>query len=328
MKGRADHLVLLFHSVDDRKLHSFADLGNIHPFLFEKAIGALKKDFEVVGLDEMVDVLSGGFPVKERLLAVTFDDGPKSYAVNALPVMEALGIPSTCFLITDCIDNEAVYWRYFFNYCVLSGFGKKLASIVGKEYGKAVTEEEILRATRKEFSKEKNACIMERAMQELVSEDEYREKESDLFLSESDIVSLKNNPLVSLGIHTRTHPVMSRLSDSEIMDEISGSVDFYERNIGTGTPMFSVPFGRLYRDYDDRTVIAAGDCSLKVILSAYGGGNSPGQPLYNVRRIPVTEAMLADGSAAFVRRLRECAGAVDYAGAERKLDEAVSSYRR
>jgi len=324
MKGRADHLVLLFHTVDDRKLHSFADLGNIHPFLFEKAIGALKKDFDVVGLDEMVDVLSGDLPVKERLLAVTFDDGPKSYAVNALPVMEALGMPSTCFLITDCIGDKAIYWRYFFNYCIHSGFGKKLASIVGEEYGKAVTEEEILRATRKEFSKEKNACIMERAMQELVSEDEYREIESDLFPSESDIVSLKNNPLVSLGIHTRTHPVMLRMSSSEIMEEISGSIDFYKQNIGNGTPVFSVPFGRLYKDYDERTVLAAGDLSLKVVLSAHGGSNSPGQPLYNIRRIPVTEEMLADGSEAFIRKLKEKAGTVDYAEAERKLDEAVS----
>jgi peptidoglycan/xylan/chitin deacetylase (PgdA/CDA1 family) len=324
MRGLADRLVLLFHTVDDRKLRSFEGLGNIHPSLFEKAIGALRKNYDIVGLDEMVSVLAGGIPGNERLLAVTFDDGPKSYAVNALPVMETLGIPSTCFLITDCIGERAVYWRYFFNYCVRSGFGKALASIAGEEYGMAVPEEEVLRITRIRFSKEKNARIMHRIMAEIVSEDEYRDAETGLFLAETDIGELKKNPLVSLGIHTRTHPVMSGLSDSEIMDEISGGLDFYKHNIGAGAPMFSIPFGRLYRDYDERTVLAARGLSLKVVFSAYGGGNAPGQPLYNIRRIPVTEDMLEEGPDEFIRRIQQRAGATDYAEAERNLDEAVS----
>jgi len=319
MKGRADHLVLLFHTVDDRRLHSFADLGNIHPFLFEKAIGALKKDFEVVGLDEMVDVFSGDLPVKERLLAVTFDDGPKSYAVNALPVMEALGIPSTCFLITDCIGDRGVYWRYFFNYCIRRGLGKAISSLASEEYGMRVPENEILRVTRIGFSKDRNAQLMGRVMKELVSEKEYREAETGLFLADNDIAELKKNPLVLFGIHTRTHPVMSRLSDAEIMGEISGSVDFFKRNVGTKTPMFSVPFGRLYKDYDERTILAAEDLSLKVVLSAYGGGNSPGQPLCNIRRIPVSEEMIKEGPAEFLRRLEAMGTANDYREAEERL---------
>jgi peptidoglycan/xylan/chitin deacetylase (PgdA/CDA1 family) len=324
MKGRADHLVLLFHSVDDRKLHSFADLGNIHPFLFEKAIGALKKDFEVVGLNEMVDVLSGDLPVKERLLAVTFDDGPKSYAVNALPVMEALGIPSTCFLITDCIGDKAIYWRYFFNYCIHSGFGEALASIASEEFGKTIPEEEILKVTRVEFSKEKSARMMDSVMKELISEKEYREAETGLFLSDADIRELKNNSHVNLGIHTRTHPVMSRLSDSEIMDEMSGSLDYYEQSLGIDEPMFSIPFGRLYKDYDERTVLAAGDLSLKVVLSAYGGDNARGQPLYNIRRIPVREEMIKEGPAEFLRRLEAMGTANDYREAEERLYRKIS----
>ena len=53
--------------------------------------------------------------------------------------------------------------------------------------------------------------------------------------------------------------------------------------------MFSMPFGRLFKDYDERAIAIAKTLSINVVLSAYGGGNAEGQPLYNIRRISVHE---------------------------------------
>ena len=85
--------VLLFHSTDDRDLLSLKDLGNIRPELFEKLIVRLKKEFDIIGLDELVRCISGDARPKDRLLAITFDDGPKSYITQAVPVMEVYGCP-------------------------------------------------------------------------------------------------------------------------------------------------------------------------------------------------------------------------------------------
>ena len=114
--------VLLFHSTDNRDLLSLKDLGNIRPELFEKLIDRLKKEFDIVGLGELIRCISGPAKPKDRLLAITFDDGPKSYITQALPVMEVYDVPSTCFLITDCIDDKALYWRYLYNFCINRGF--------------------------------------------------------------------------------------------------------------------------------------------------------------------------------------------------------------
>ena len=318
-----NRVVLLFHSIEDRDLLSMKNLGNVHPLLFEKTLAGLKKEFDIVGLEEITGRMRTRRTAEERLLAVTFDDGPKSYIANAVPVMGSLDIPSSCFLITDCIGDRAIYWRYLYNYCINSGHGKRLAGLIAGEYDARVKEEDVVSFTRRNFSMEKNRRIVEGILRDIVSAGEYREKEQGLFLSASDLERLKSNPRVTFGIHTRSHPVMSGLTEEEIRDEISGSLVFYRGVIGNTAPAFSVPFGRLYGDYDERTVKCARELSLDVILSAYGGDNGERQPKYNIRRIPVSEEMLKDGFSSFLSLLRTRCVVEDYSEKEERLRDAV-----
>lgn len=321
-----EYIVLLFHSVDDRDVLSLRDLGNIGPEVFGKTVAALKKEFDIMSLDDMVRCISGDERGPARPLAITFDDGAVSYRSQALPVMESLDVPSTCFLITDCVGDRKVYWRYLYNYCIHAGLGRQLEGLIEGEYDVPSLEGGLIRFTRNNFGKEKTGRIIKRIFESMVSEEEYREREGRLFLSPEDIESMKGNPLVTFGIHTRSHPVMMGLTDGEVGDEISGSLDFYRRWIGKDAPVFSVPFGRLFKDYDERTVMTAGDLSVPCVLSAYGGGNRQGQALYNLRRIPVREEMLKDGFRSFMARLGNLMAAEDYAGAEARLRAALEKH--
>ena len=87
--------------------------------------------------------------------------------------------------------------------------------------------------------------------------------------------------------------------------------------------MLSVPFGRLSRDYDERTVLSALDLSVSAIFSAYGGINEKGKPLYKIRRIPVHEGLLEQGVDKFVRALCKMEVGPEYREAEKRLREAV-----
>ncbi len=321
-----EYIILLFHSVDDRDILSLRDLGNIRPEVLDKAIAALKKEFDIISLEDAVGCVSGGRRGPGRPLSITFDDGSKSYVSHAVPILESHGAPSTCFLITDCVDDRTVYWRYLYNYCVHAGLGRQLEEFIREEYDVPAAEGGVIRFTRNNFSKEATEHLVEKIMGSMVSEREYREREGRLFLYSDDIDGLKGNPLVNFGVHTRSHPVMMGLSDEEIRDEISDSIEFYGREIGGGVPMFSIPFGRLYRDYDERTINIARDLSVEVILSAYGGGNSEGQPLYNVRRIPVQEDMLKEGGRSFIEHLKKQCAADGYAEAEARLRAAVRAH--
>jgi peptidoglycan/xylan/chitin deacetylase (PgdA/CDA1 family) len=319
-------LVLLFHSVDDRNILSLRGLGNIRPEVFDKTVGGLKEEFDILSLEDLVRCISGQATGPERPLAITFDDGAKSYVTNAVPIMESHGLPSTCFLITDCVDDRAIYWRYLYNYCVHSGRIKELGAMVTEEYGVRALQGGIIRFTRNNFNKEATGRITERILEDIVSEDEYREREGRLFMSFEDVESLKKNPLVTFGIHTCSHPVMKGLTDQEINNEISESLNLYRTRVGTDVPMFSIPFGRLYRDYDERTVNIARELSIENVFSAYGGGNAKGQPLYNVRRIPVQEDMLMEGFGSFMAGVRKLCSTDGYLAEESKLLAAVKGF--
>lgn len=320
----SNYPVLLFHSIDERDLLSLKDLGNIRPALFEKLIVKLRKEFDVVSLKEAVRYISGETKPKERLIAFTFDDGPKSYAAHAVPIMEAYGLPSSSFLITDCIDDRSIYWRYLYNYCIHKGLARKLAGFIHDEYKADIREDEIISFSRNHYDRTKNRCIVERLLESVVPEEEYRSSEQGLFLSLEDIGRLKENPLVSFGIHTCSHPVLKCLSDEEILDEIAGSLNFYRSRIGDDNPMLSIPFGRLFMDYDERAIATAKTLSIDVVLSAYGGGNAEGQPLYNIRRISVHEGKLEDGIDTFIKTLHGPAIPVEYRENEKRLAELLS----
>lgn len=317
-------IVLLFHSIDDRNPASLRNLGNIRPAIFEKFLNTVKREFDIVTLKEVMDYISGNVRGNERILALTFDDGAKSYATNAVPLMSGLGIPSACFLITGCIGGRALYWRYLYNYCVSKGYGRRLSVILESEYNEPVRENEIIRYTRAIYDTKKTARVVNRILRDIISEEEYRESQGELFLSIDDIEMLKPIPLVELGIHTHSHPVMMNLSDDEIGDELSSSLDFFDKHVNNDIPMFSIPFGRLYSDYDERTITAALRLSFKYIFSAYGGSNERGQPLHNIRRITVDEKILEQGVDSFVRELVRADVREEYVLREKRLKNALS----
>jgi peptidoglycan/xylan/chitin deacetylase (PgdA/CDA1 family) len=329
MKEGMSSVILLFHSVEERDLPSLRGLGNIRPAVFEKLCRTLKREFDVVSLETLTEAASGGSGLSRGgYLAVTFDDGGKSYASYAAPAACSLGVPTTCFLVTGCIGGGALYWRYLYNYCINSGHGSELAGIISAEYGTALRPEEVISFTRRNYDREKTGTVMEGILKRLVTAEEYREKEGELFLSLDDIDRLRADSLVGFGVHTQSHPVMKALDYEDIRQEISGSISFYREKIEDSVPLFSVPFGRLGRDYDERTVLAALELGIPAVFSAYGGRNEEGRPPYNLRRIPVTGARLEGGVGAFVRSLREGDVAPEYLAEEESLRDAVQRWRK
>ena len=60
-----------------------------------------------------------------------------------------MDVPSTCFLITDCVDDKAIYWRYLYNFCINKGFEQELAGFINHEYKTNISADEIISFSRK-----------------------------------------------------------------------------------------------------------------------------------------------------------------------------------
>ena len=101
---RRTGVVVAFHRV-----HDGGDEGglSISRDLFERHCRFFKRHFDVVPLADLVTRLEQGRPV-DRLLAITFDDGYRDNFVNARPVLEALSLPATFFVVSQWIGTDDV----------------------------------------------------------------------------------------------------------------------------------------------------------------------------------------------------------------------------
>jgi peptidoglycan/xylan/chitin deacetylase (PgdA/CDA1 family) len=99
-------IVLMYHSIADPPVGK-AHLGLcVSPGMFRFQMWYLKAaGFRVVPLRDILSFIEGK-PSKERLVALTFDDGYQDFFENAYPVLRRYRYPSTVFLVSDLIGRE------------------------------------------------------------------------------------------------------------------------------------------------------------------------------------------------------------------------------
>ena len=96
--------VLMYHHVrpdapDDRL--------SVLPGNFKKQMDFLaKRNYQVISLEELVNLIKSQKPLPRNLVVITFDDGYKDNYLYAFPSLKANNLSATIFLITDHIGQE------------------------------------------------------------------------------------------------------------------------------------------------------------------------------------------------------------------------------
>jgi peptidoglycan/xylan/chitin deacetylase (PgdA/CDA1 family) len=103
---RKTALVVAFHRVHDADSREALTIGVA---AFERYCRFFKDHFNVVPLRDLVSRLEHGDGLN-RELAITFDDGYRDNFENAAPVLEALALPATFFVVTGWIGSQLVPW--------------------------------------------------------------------------------------------------------------------------------------------------------------------------------------------------------------------------
>jgi peptidoglycan/xylan/chitin deacetylase (PgdA/CDA1 family) len=111
---------------------------------------------------------------------------------------------------------------------------------------------------------------------------------------------------VSIGAHSRSHPMLSALTDEAIEEEVGGGADDIEQRLGQRPTDFAYPYG----DLDDRVTAAASRHFARACttdLRTLSGGEAanliPRLDMYYFRRPGAIEAW---GTAAFDRYVAWC----------------------
>jgi peptidoglycan/xylan/chitin deacetylase (PgdA/CDA1 family) len=264
-------VVLIYHRVTT--LHSDPEMLAVTPENFRAQMQYLKDTVPLVRFEE------DWSKMPRPAVAITFDDGYADNALEALPILEEVGVPATFFVSTGTIGATHGFWWDELVRIILDAQSLPANFILsdrrlGRKWPTGTFTERqafydgIVRLMNDGDTDLRNnwlAQIRHWAQDEKGSAGAHRAMTLD------ELRLLSKSRLVTIGTHTVSHTRLSALSTAAQQDEISTSKRQLEAWLGREITVISYPFGRRC-DYTEKTVAICRDAGL-----AKAAANFPGQ---------------------------------------------------
>ena len=237
-------VVLVYHRVST--LPSDPQILAVSPENFRAQLQFLKNNFPLVRFED--DWLH----LKRPSVAITFDDGYADNALEALPILEDMGVPATFFVSTGSINTCQEFWWDELERVLLGERNYPTSfSLVDHQHGKTWPTDSLAR--RAALYRELHRLIMriDSAQREIWIEQlrgwaqiDPMGREQNRPLSHAELRKLAKSPLTTIGAHTVTHTPLSCQSEDRQREEIILSKRQLEELLNIEIRVFSYPFGR------------------------------------------------------------------------------------
>jgi len=239
-------IIMIYHRVCPipKEIWSPFNALIISPTAFAKQLEYFARNYEVISLSHLLEILQRGGIPPAKSVCFTFDDGYEDNYTYAYPILKRYGVPATFFLITDLMETRVSpnallqsLRETTIGKIKLKGVGEfNLHSPRDKWQAFCSIWEELKKMPEekaREIIKEiKSICGVEISFFEgpMLSWEEIRE------MSENGM---------EFGVHTRRHPnLVSEVTFEEARWEIEQSKRDIEEKLGREVKAFAYPYGK------------------------------------------------------------------------------------
>lgn len=215
---------------------------------FKKKILYIKRHYKFITLSDYVKKKKAGEDLN-RCIVLTFDDGYRSIYANVFPFLKEHKIPFTVFITTGLMSGVPTYW---YDRLLSAVMKTQKNSISCPKLGNAVLR---LDSLKKKRDSSQRIAVMLKSMPDSQKESVLSEiieylgaeadlsSETDLYLTWDQILEMRNSGLVTIGSHTLTHPLLTKINLERAVNEIEESGKIIEQKLGVKTEFFSYPNG-------------------------------------------------------------------------------------
>ena len=246
---RGAGVIFMLHQVDPKPPEEFEPnrILKVTPaFLDEVVREVVDAGFDIIPLDAVRERLEA--PEGERPFACfTLDDGYRDNREYAYPVFRRYGAPFTVYVPTDFADGRGDFWWLTIEKVLASAhqitlcmrgvtYHFRLSTAAEKE----AAHQEIYWWLRSLPEDQARAVVAELA--ETYGIDP-RAAHAELVMSWDELRDFAEDPLVTIGAHTRSHFALAKLPEREARAEIAESVARIEAELGRPCRHFSYPYG-------------------------------------------------------------------------------------
>ncbi len=238
--------ILTYHRVADPrttpKLHP--RIISATPENFARQMRHLAKHYCVISMEEALHAFEKNARLPEKAVLITFDDGYLDFDEIAWPILQYYRLPATLFVPTAYPDQpqRMFWWDRLYRAITFSRRTEWNSATLGtlslrtseqRDHNLRLVQRHVKTLTHTEAMR-----LVDEVCQALGEEHEVEKT----VLSWDDLRRLAKDG-VTIGAHTQTHPILTRLSDDAAMSEISGSLADLRRELDNVLPIFCYPDG-------------------------------------------------------------------------------------
>ncbi len=241
-------VILMYHSVNDRRCpHVYPD-NIVSVETFERQIRYLAREKHVISLEDLVARIRDQEALPPHTVAITFDDGYYDFYSTAYPQLKRLGLPCTLFLATKVLDTGETKWEDTVTHMIAKASSNVLTlRLNGRDRTWNLTTAE-----------QRWNCIIElvdvlqkvgAARIPLLQEVERRviplkETLQRVVMRWEEVRELATDPCLAFGGHSHSHRNLGLVSTDQAKAEIETSKALLERYLQRKCRLFSYPFGK------------------------------------------------------------------------------------
>ena len=243
---RARHHTLIFHRV----LREPDPMSPGEPTAdwFRRLMGMLAANFQVISLQEAVRRAAAG-DLSGQTVSITFDDGYADNFTVALPILQAFDFPATFFVASGFLDGGRMWNDSIIETVRRIGEGWHEIDVPGTDRFDLSDWDSRRKAATAIIAAWKHLPPAERQRRVDALAGRVKELPRDLMLSTGQLRALAGSSGVTIGGHTRTHPILASLDDAHARDEIENGKRDLEERLQHELSLFAYPNGRLGQDY-------------------------------------------------------------------------------
>lgn len=243
-------IILTMHHVRPDRTGDFAPnrILEITPGFLDDVLHLLKSQgFEFATLGEVPIRLAGAGKAKRPFAVLTFDDGYKDNLEYALPVLRAHSAPCTVFVTPGFVDATSPLWWLDLEEAIASRSRITVDLAEGRvtiptatAVEKAAGFNKIYWALRPGPEETFRRVVADLAVEAGIDP---LERTRALCLDWSGIRDLASDPLVTIGAHSLTHPMLAKHAEPTARREIAESKRVLEAELGREVCHFAYPVG-------------------------------------------------------------------------------------
>lgn len=283
---RRQPLILTYHRFSESD-----DPDKTPAAAFEQQLDYLAAHYDVAPLGRLVAEMNSREPrtkTGKGMAAITIDDGYRDSYEIAYPLLRRRNLPATVFVVTEFADRHCWIWTDKARYlCARANPQWLTTRIGGHESWLELGDEASRRRTAlrlndllKKLPEEAKESALDRLAETLGVPLPEAPPEHLRSITWEQAREMDQNG-VEIGSHTRTHPILTNISEEHLRRELYESRLRLEEVLGRQVEQFCYPNG----DNDDRVQREVARAGYRIAVTTVSGLNKRGDDPLTLHRI-------------------------------------------